>query len=394
MKRTFHKIVSVALVAVPAVLSFANSKSVNSSLPPEITLMRTPDNGIQPQTVVDSRGVLHMIYFKGDPSSGDIEYVYRAPGAKTLSTPIRVNSQPGSAMAIGTVRGPQMAVGRAGRVYVVWLGSAQARPRSQDGSAPVLFSRLHDSGTAFEPQRVAMQSTTEVDGGLSVAADRDGNAYVVCHARGDIPGEAHRRVFLARSTDDGQTFAREVPVSPPSLGACGCCGMRAFADARGTVYILYRAAAQNIHRDMTLLVSADHGQTFRASAVASWNFNACPMTTNYLAEDGELVLAAWDTEGRVYFGGFDARSFQLSAAVAAPGKGDNQNHPAIAANSRGQVLLAWAEDTGWSKGGSLAWQMFDDKGRATGLEGHAPGVPAWGLPAAFADSDGRFMIVY
>jgi len=49
-------------------------------------------------------------------------------------------------------------------------------------------------------------------------------------------------VYLARSTDDGKTFAREVPISPAALGACGCCGMRAFADERGVVFILYRTA--------------------------------------------------------------------------------------------------------------------------------------------------------
>jgi hypothetical protein len=117
---------------------------------PKIHLLRTPQNGIQPQTVLDSNGVLHMIYFKGEASAGEIKYVRREPD-KDFFRPIRVNSEPGSAVAIGTVRGPQMAVGRNGRVYVVWLGP---RPRSGDPTAsmPVFFSRLNDSGAAFEPQ--------------------------------------------------------------------------------------------------------------------------------------------------------------------------------------------------------------------------------------------------
>src|SRR2546429_244602 len=126
---------------------------------------------------------------------------------------------------------------------------------------------MNNSEKAFEPQRNLMQYATGGDGGISIAADAHGAVYAVWHAMGAEPGEGHRRVYLARSTDDGKTFAREVPISPPALGACGCCGMRAFADERGTLFILYRAAAENIHRDMTLLVSTDQGDTFRAAKV-------------------------------------------------------------------------------------------------------------------------------
>lgn len=206
-------------------------RHASSRATPTVTILRTPSEGIQPQTMLDRNGVLHMIYFKGDASAGDIEYVLRNPDQNDFGPPIRVNSEPGSAIAIGTVRGPQMAVGRNGRVYVVWFG---ARTHSSDATnaMPVFFSRLDDSGTAFEPQRNLMQYAKGGDGGISVAADARGGVYVVWHATGTEPGEDHRRVYLARSTDDGKAFARELPISPAGLGACGCCGMRAFADAR------------------------------------------------------------------------------------------------------------------------------------------------------------------
>jgi hypothetical protein len=59
----------------------------------------------------------------------------------------------------------------------------------------------------------------------------------------------------------------------------------------------------------------------------------------------------------------------------------------------GQVLLAWDEGTGGQKGGSLAWQLFDAAGKPS-AEGHAPGVPVWGLSSVFADRQGNFTIVY
>lgn len=383
-------VLGVALIAS----TFALPKNTPTPQSPEVKLLRTPDGGIQPQTIVDTRGVLHMIYFKGDAAAGDIEYVRRTPGAKAFSQPIRVNSQTASALAVGTVRGPQMALGRNGRVYVVWFGPSKARPRGPNGSTPLLFTRLNNSGTAFEPQRNLVQYSTGLDGGFSVAADQQGGVYAVWHATGKIPGEAHRRVYLARSTDDGKTFAREAPISPDALGACGCCGMRAFVDHRGALYILYRAAAEGIHRDMTLLVSTDRGHSFRATDVSPWNLNACPMSTDYLSEGDRQALAAWEKAGEVYFDKIDPRTFKLSPTVPAPGQADDRKHPAVAANSRGQVLLAWTEGTGWSKGGSLAWQIFNSLGQPIGAEGRASGVPVWGLPSVFTDSEGNFTIVY
>ena len=77
----------------------------------------------------------------------------------------------------------------------------------------MLYSRLDDTGKAFEPQRNLMTQTYQLDGGGTVAADDQGNVYVAWHGpRFDPnatapPGEANRQVWLARSTDDGKTFA-------------------------------------------------------------------------------------------------------------------------------------------------------------------------------------------
>ncbi|MEJ2007724.1 MAG: sialidase family protein [Acidobacteriota bacterium] len=374
--------------------SFIYSGTARAPQVPHVNLMRAPGGGIQPQTAVDSHGVLHMIYFTGDASAGNIEYVERAPGAKAFSNPIRVNSQQGSALAVGTVRGPQMALGRNGRVDVVWFGSAKAKPRGPDGSTPLLFSRLNASGTAFENQRNLVRYAKGLDGGLSVAADGKGDVYVVWHGTGKIPGEAHRRVYLARSTNGGRTFAREVPVSPAALGACGCCGMRAFVDRQGALFVLYRAAAEGIHRNMTLLVSTDLGRTFRSTNVSNWRLNACPMSTDYLSEGGRHVLAAWEKAGEVYFDKINPRTFQLSSRIAAPGRNSDRKHPAVAADSRGDILLAWTEGTGWKKGGSLAWQLFGPSGQPIGAEGHAPGVPVWDMPSVFTGPHGNFTVVY
>jgi hypothetical protein len=258
----------------------------------------------------------------------------------------------------------------------------------------MLYVRLNDAGTDFEPERNVMQFAVGLDGGGSVAADHFGNVYVVWHGNPDKNGEANRRVWVARSHDDGKTFEREVLANRDPTGACGCCGMRAFADDRGTLYILYRAAKEGIHRDMYLLVSTDQGRSFKEDLVSQWELNACPMTTDYISEAGTNALVAWQTEGQVYYATVSRGTHQVSDAAAAPGPGSDRKFPAVVGNSRGDVLLAWTEGTAWKRGGSLAWQGFNREGKPNEVKGSAPGVPVWGLVAAFSEPHGGFVIIY
>jgi len=69
--------------------------------------------------VLDRKGVLHMIYFKGNASAGDIEYVWRNPNGKDFSQPLRVNSERRSVLAVGTVRKAVSVLVDAGLAYTV-----------------------------------------------------------------------------------------------------------------------------------------------------------------------------------------------------------------------------------------------------------------------------------
>ena len=101
-----------------------------------------------------------------------------------------MNSQPNSALIIGTVRCPQLAVGRSGHVYVAWNGSSVALPKANtplDNKTPMLFSRLNDAGTAFEPERNLITEHAGIDGGGSIAADTQGNIYVALACTRETP---------------------------------------------------------------------------------------------------------------------------------------------------------------------------------------------------------------
>lgn len=392
MSRTFVRWILIAGSLVALAARFGTG---TQGVAQDVALIRVPDGGIQPQAAVDSAGVLHLIYLKGDPGSADIYYVYKAPGAAEFSRPLRVNSKPGSAMAVGSVRGPQLAIGRNGRVHVAWMG---AHPQGPEKILPMLYTRLNDAGSAFEPERNVMQFAAGLDGGASVAADNFGNVYVVWHANPQKNGEAHRRVWVARSSDNGRTFAREIAADPlmndKPTGACGCCGMRALTGQDGTLYILYRAATDEIHRDMILLTSHDHGEHFAAERVAGWQLNACPMSTDFIARTASGILIAWETAGQVFYARLQAGTDTISRMVSPPGPAVDRKHPVVMGNSRGETLLAWTDGTAWQRGGSVDWQIFDGAGRPLDQASGLPGLPAWDLVAASVDRNGKFTVLY
>jgi hypothetical protein len=384
-----------ALACVAALKGFALDKNSQGN----IRFCRVPASGIQPQIATDSRGTLHIVYYTGDPYHGDLHYARSKDGGATFSQPIPVN-EGGSAIAAGTIRGAQLAVGKGGRVHVAWNGSNNNGPLNPDSGkpgAPMLYSRLNDSGTSFEPQRNLMLHSFGLDGGGSIAADANGNVYVGWHgiaaSEAKMPGkegEARRRVWLIQSEDGGKTFSTEKSAWAQETGACGCCGMKIFADRKSEVFVLYRSATESVHRDIYLLSSDDQGRSFQGKLLHKWEINACPMSSMDFAENANTVAAAWETAGQVYWtrivGG------RATEPIAAPGGGKGRKHPRIAVNHRGDVIVVWTQGTGWAKGGSFAYQIYDRTG-SVAQHGEFPGIPVWSFAAVAAQADGSFLIV-
>ena len=383
-------------VRCSVVFMFANA--VVGLAAPKIELVRTPGGGIQPQAAIDAQGTVHLIYYKGDSGAGDIFYVKRSANAAEFSSPIQVNSQKGSAIAAGSIRGAQLAVGKNSRVHVAWDGMGKGAAKVTVGGkevTPLLYTRMNDAGTAFEPEHNVITYAAGLDGGSSVAADSLGNVYVAWH--GSAPDnkdkEAGRAVFVARSTDEGKTFQREKPAVAKKTGACACCGMRAFADRQGAVYILFRAATEMTERGETLLVSRKPGADFEVAYSHPWKAATCPMSSATLSESTSGVLAAWETGDNVFFANIDAKTMRVARPVSTL-PGSKRKHPVAVANANGETLFVWTEGTGWAKGGSVAWQVFDNDGNPVSEKGRAPGVPVWSLPTAYPKPDGNFVVVY
>jgi hypothetical protein len=373
---------------VLAALAAAMSSSSGASSVPRVSVVPTPDGGIQPQAVADDRGTIHIVYFSGDAGGGDLYYrrLIRT-GEDRGAAPVRVNSVAGSALATGSVRGAQIALGRNGIVHVAWHGS---KPVEGSGSPhpPVWYARSLD-GSRFEGQRMLSGAISGIDGS-TVAADRAGRVTVAWHGLGEKAGEEARLVYLANSANDGASFAAAVPATSAPIGACGCCGLKALFDRTGTLNVLYRAATDGKHRDTTWL--AIHGGVARAPVrVHPWEIEACPMSTFALADAGNGVAAAWETAQQIYAATLDPSTGSVQDVAAVPGSG-SRKHPSIAVNAAGDRLLAWAENTAWKRGGTFAWRITSGSGTELAHSADAGPVPVWGLVSAVAIPDGSFVI--
>lgn len=366
----------------------------------DVELVRLPSGGVQPHGV-SRDSVLHVVYLVGEPAKADVYYVRSSDGGGTFSEPVRVNSQAGSAVASGTIRGAQVAAGPNGAVHVVWNGSSAARPKgplnpeqpadSPHNGTPLLYSRVTPDGS-FEPQRNLMTSTFGLDGGAAITAGEAGAVTALWHAKGPgaEEGEAGRRVWVARSEDGGETFGPERAVFGAGKGTCACCGMGALTTASGEVLALYRSAREIVHRDVYLLRSAEGGEAFEGRVLDEWEIGACPMSSMSFLETPDGAVGAWETAGQIRFGILD----EPGEIRSAPGASADRKHPRLARDAAGRTLLVWTEARGWAKPSSLHWQLYAADGEPVGAAGKVDEIPVWSVGLPIARPGGGFRILY
>ena len=353
---------------------------------PKVSLVNLPMHGKQPQVITDAKGMAHIVFLSGKERATDVFYVTRSGGK--FSKPMKVNQIAGSAVAMGTIRGPHLALGKYGRVHVAWNGS-QAGGGSPHHGSPMYYTRMRIDGSGFEKERNLMTWTTALDGGGSVAADGKGTVHVVWHAapKASPKGENVRGVFVATSTDGGKSFGKEKTISTKK-GTCGCCGLKSFVDGEGKLHTLYRGAQKFVNRDMTLLVGNEPDKV-NEKIIGPWRIGQCVMSSAAFAQTPTGVLGAWEAEGNIFIGKLGSKTESVKIA-----KQTRQRHPALAVNKAGDVLLAWSENTGWKKGGNLSWSVLGSNGKAQPAHGSQKGLPVWSFTAAFALPNGDFEILY
>ncbi len=351
----------------------------------EVVTVRLPDGALQPRTVSVGDGSTVVVFLQGNPQASEVKLA-TLNNAGALDTPVTINTPATEAIAMGTVRGPSIAVGSQGIRQVLWHGKGGT---AADGKGSALYyARVNVSGKTTPPQDV-MGTTTALDGGAAIAADAAGHVWLVWHA---LPagkaGESERRLFIRQSSNNGATFSEPWPVKGEDMGICGCCGLAAITDATGSLQVLYRTAEKSSQRGVRLIrlpVNATAATVPVLLKNDHWNMSACPMTTATLLPGTKETITAWITGFEMQFFGWNPTDIGGKKAV--------QNHPRLARNAAGETLLIWTEAAAWGKGGELASQIFSATSAPLGIPQRQP-LPTWSYGACATLADGRFAVLY
>ena len=360
----------------------------------DVTIQKTPDEGLQPRLVQTADGDIHLLYFKkriNRPAAREGNLYYRPylPDQGRFGLPVKVSSQAFNLQTVAISRAA-MAIGEDGRLHVMWYLAREAE---------YFYTRSNPERSQFEPQRAMVTEFKEgIDAGGDIAAI--GSQVAIVWGAGDLTREHERTMFARFSHDHGASFGEEMRVSDPALGACGCCSLAAEYLDDDTLVIAYRSAIDGVGRHMQILtlngVSADpeSGQYQPLQALQQWEASFCPLSTNDIAYSGQdEPWIVFETEGRIVH--MRLGMPETIAQAGEPYIETRQKNPAIAFNQSGEKLIAWGEAISHSRGGRLNLRLFDADGEVQTFRiEEEVQIADFSFPAAAALPDGGFLVLH
>ncbi len=243
-------------------------------------------------------------YGSGDPSKfSNIMFSKSTDMGETWSPAIRINEVPGDCIdSDNTVEGAVPAVGPNGEIYVAWAGP--------EG---IVFDRSLDGGQTWLDNDIFVSDQPggwdyNVPGiyrcnGLPVTCcDVSQSAYrgtIYVNWTDQRNGTDDTDVWLAKSTDGGNTWSNPIRVNDDAPGRQQFFSWMTIDGANGNIYIVFYDRRNYIdnHTDVYLARSTDGGETFQNIKISSDPFNPVSQVffgdyTNITAYDG-IVHAIW-----------------------------------------------------------------------------------------------------
>ena len=336
--------------------------------PARVSVIQTPNGGSPIEAAIGPDGIFRLIY---DSASDGIPYYVRsADHGATFSSPVpmveQASRRPGLVFSSAA-----MAVGKSAAIYVAmitnnWKMKLAGVP---DG---LLFTTLRPGAPAFTPVRSLNGQPSE---GFSLAADGQGNVVAAWLAD---------KLYANFSQDGGATFTANAELNT-SYNPCNCCTTRAVYGADGSLAVLYREKS-NDERDMYIVIVKKDGRQLRTRISSTlWKVNACPMSYYGLSATQDGYVAAWPTQGQIYFSRLDRDGKVMSPGeIKVSGRtGMRTGLIALGAADR-EALVAWKDKD------QLNWQLYGTDGRPEGGPGSSSSSGKG--TAGLVDRDGRFVL--
>ncbi|MDH5563215.1 MAG: glycoside hydrolase [Nitrospirota bacterium] len=301
-----------------------------------------------PMAQLAKDGTLHLIWGGEQQKDRGVFYLHVKPKQEHFPDPVKIS--PASTPAATLHEPPALALGKKNDVYITWT-TPHPNAMGKLFTSLLLLSRSLDGGQTFLPP-VRVNDDEAITGHSfdHVTVSPNGSVHITWLDNRE--GKKDPATYTSMSHDQGLTLSPNLKLDEPT---CVCCRTFATTAPDGTVYVAWRKIFPGSIRETVVARSIDDGQSFSPSVIVGhdqWAYEGCPHRPATMGVDqhGRLYVA-WYTEGPddspgVYFSYSDdqgatftpRRQLNLS-------KGTFPDHPQLAVNQHGQLLVAWEEQS-------------------------------------------------
>lgn len=349
---------------------------------PAVRLTARGDN-LKPCLLGRPAGGLYVAWARREGGRADV-YVARSTDGKALGTAVRLTPE-SMFLDLGAENGPDAAIDRDGRIFVVWTaGSSPAPPKSagdpngahggdepkrggghppRPGNLNIWLSRSEDDGKTFgTPIKVNDGPEAAEHRFPTVRVDSSGTVYVAwLDKRQSTPEKDNfARVYMARSTDHGSSFQANVDATARQANPiCHCCRVALAVKPDGDIAIAFRNDIADLRDVFFIQTATSIGGVARPEPLerTGWRLPACPMDGPSIGFDAAgAAHVVWMNGGHVkgtpmWPGATGAGSKILYKTVPAAGGPDGEeprilgagHHPRLVTSPSGDCYILWED---------------------------------------------------
>lgn len=295
-----------------------------------------------------SSPTVHLLAVVGENDGARLALFNSQNGGDSFDPPVRVSEQ-GKEVTSSGEDSPAFFVTQ-DDMFAAWNEGSELR-----------FARSLSWGGSFEkPIKITDKIGSSFSGYPSIGVAPNRDVYVVwldTRERQDDSDDNYA-VYLARSTDHGATFGKNIRVA---IKVCPCCRPTVSFGPNGEVLVIWRHVYPGPIHDMTVAISTDNGATFsppQRIAEDNWKINGCPDSGPAVARTGRRVYVAWLTEANPQISGVrlswsDDGGKTWAPAIMGSQSTVDANYPAFTVGDDGNAVLVFQgrdphQRAGWS----------------------------------------------
>ena len=334
-----------ALVAIPV---WAETSEPAIRLGSKTMTVHQVKSVVGPSVQIDDQGFISAAWVEEDKETRTILFASSDKPGGPLGTPVPVN-QP-TEHVYYPQESPAVVI-RGNEVFVTW---SQTHPKivpDKPFAGELRLSRFTDGGRTFAPS-VLVNDDGQVIHHTFDSIQIAQNGVVHMAWIDGREGKKEPGTFVARSTDQGRTIAKNLKIDDET---CVCCRTAVVTSADGVVYAAWRKIFEGHIRETVVSRSTDGGETFSSSVVVGndrWVYPACPHRPASLAVDRQgRLYVVWYTEGAdetpaIYLTYSDDQGKTFSNKKQLNRfKGIFPDHPQMAVDPAGRIAVVWEEQS-------------------------------------------------